>query len=86
MPRHHRPFETPTPAITDPVILRQMAEQDDTVYQETTMCDCGCDISTRHLERHRRSKKHMASLMWVRQQGFLAMAQHAQRVSVPQVS
>jgi len=35
------------------------------------------------MERHQRSKTHRVSLAWVREQGFIAMAQQAQRVSAP---
>jgi hypothetical protein len=63
MARLHRHFETsdPTPS---PAWITETTEQDHRVYQETTMCECGCDISTRHIERHRRSKSHAHQMNW----------------------
>jgi hypothetical protein len=83
MPIRMRPTNpNATPAITDPALLRQLEEQDAALYQETTLCECGCDISTRHLERHRRSKNHRLTLNWLREQRLIAIAQNAQNTPV----
>jgi len=79
LPRN-RPTYPLTPAITDPVLLRQMA---DTTPCMGVQCQCGAVIKECHMERHQRSKTHRVSLAWVREQGFIAMAQQAQRVSAP---
>jgi len=77
MARLHRHFET-----SDPTLITETTEQDHRVYQETTMCECGCDISIRHLERHRRSKTHAHQMNW-RQSVFVA---HLQSTVTPQSS
>ena len=80
MVRQYRQTNTPiTPAITDPILLRQMT---DTTPIEGIQCECGNVINACHLERHRRSKKHALSLNWVREQRYIAIAQHAQRERV----
>ena len=72
MVRHYRPTETPTtPAITDPVLLRQM-EVD---APPCITCGCGESIDARHLERHQRSKKHRVALDWYRTQMLVAYAE-----------
>ena len=77
LPRN-RPTYPLTPAVTDPALLRQMA---DTTPCTGIQCQCGAVIKESHMERHQRSKTHRVSLAWVREQGFIAMAQHAQRVT-----
>ena len=77
MPRRHRPLETPTPVITDPVLLDQMMEQNaeaNRIEAEAeaererlhpkVKCSCYNYIDARHLERHRRSKKHRDTIAW----------------------
>jgi hypothetical protein len=80
MVRRNRPTPTPLPTTPDPDLIGQMMSGGQI---EGVQCECGNVIKACHLERHRRSKAHTLSLNWVRQQGFMAMAQHAQRVSAP---
>ena len=81
MVRHYRPFETPvTPAVTDPVLLRQMREQEEAEAPPCVTCECGCSIDARHIERHRRSKAHRKELEWRRTQLLTAYAEQQIRL------
>lgn len=72
MVRRHRPAETPTtPAL--PPTLEQLREEDARLQEEariqeqlhpTVLCSCYNYIDARHLERHRRSKRHRDSIAW----------------------
>ena len=76
MVRQYRPTETPTPAITDPVLLRQMEEQE--VNADVT-CACGSSVDARHLARHQRSKTHTTQLDWYRTQLLISLAESNRR-------
>ena len=71
MVRRYRPTETPVPTV--PLTLEQIRE--DTARQRveqeeqerlhpTVLCSCYERIDARHLERHRRSKRHQAQINW----------------------
>jgi hypothetical protein len=76
MVRQHRYTETPiTTAITDPALIRQMREQEEADEPPRITCECGCIIDARHVERHRRTKKHRVELQWFREQMLLQLAE-----------
>ena len=86
MVRRYRPTETPTtPIITDPVILRQMREQNADADAEwarlhpTVLCSCNSHIEARHLARHQRSKTHTTQLDWYRTQLLISLAESNRR-------
>jgi hypothetical protein len=77
MVRRYRPTETPvTPAVTDPALLRE--DEADTL--PSVLCECGSSIDARHVERHRRSKKHRVELDWYRTQLLTAIAEQQIRL------
>jgi hypothetical protein len=72
MVRRYSSLETPTtPAITNPILLRQMEAES----PPSVSCGCGESIDARHLERHQRSKKHRVQLDWYRTQMLVAYAE-----------